>query len=107
MTVSAHKQIIVPYVYREFPKMIIVDGKQVIVDDAGEEESAWEAAGLAQPKEESVDDLNAQIEALKAMLASKGAAVDERSEMIAEAAKRGIEVDKRWSTERIRSALAA
>jgi hypothetical protein len=106
MTVSAHKQIVVPYTFREFPKMIKIDGREVIVEDAEEEAAAWDAAGLVQPKEESVEDLAAQIEALKAMLASKGAAVDERSEMIAEAAKRGIEVDKRWSTERIRAALA-
>lgn len=106
MTVSAHKQIIVPYVFREFPKMITIEGKQMIVADAEEEAAAWDAAGLAQPKEESVEDLNAEIESLKAMLAAKGAAVDERSALIAEAGKRGIEVDKRWSTERIRAALA-
>lgn len=107
MSNNAHKQIIVPYVFREFPKMIIIEGKQKIVQDAEEEASAWDAAGLAQPKDESVEDLNAQIEALKAMLANKGAAVDERSELMAEAEKRGMEVDKRWSTARLRSALAA
>lgn len=72
------------YAYVEFPKWIdLADGTQKIVHDEDEENAVLQGARTAAEAE------------------------DERAALLQAAEVRGLKVDKRWSTERVRAALDA
>jgi hypothetical protein len=110
------------YVFREFPKM--VDG--VVVQNSDEElevltrKPAVDAPAAAPvgPDGAPVDiaALLAQLAAMQAKIDAMPATpvpapvdadgVDERSELLGQAEARGIAVDRRWGSDRLRAALA-
>lgn len=67
------------YVYRPYPKfLILADGTQAIADNAEHE----------------------------AELTGTGDATDERAKLFAEAEAKGITVDRRWGVDKLKAALA-
>lgn len=73
-----------PYQYEHFPLWIdLPNGERKIVHDEAEERAVLDGART-----------DAEVEG-------------ERAELLQEAEVRGLKVDKRWSTERVRAALDA
>lgn len=83
-------------VFKEYPKWItLADGARMIVQDANEE-----ALRLC-----TVHELPGKTETLAEETAREEAMDADREELVAEAKKRGIKIDGRWNTGRIREVL--
>lgn len=80
-TVFDHMQF-APYEFREFPKAVSKDGKQIIVNDAEEEAAVTGGGALVRGE-------------------------DERARLVKLAEVSGVQIDKRWGLDRIRSCLTA